>query len=316
MPQQLGALLIQKRLITAEQRDEGLRAQVLHRGRLGTNLVELHFLSLAQLSRALLDQHGMAMAKLEELRDTTAQALMLVSARVARDHLAIPLRVEGGRLVVAMASAFHPPSVEALERALRASVEPRLAPELVILHFLEVHYGVATKRPAPVSSHRMDLEGAGFFAASDAGGFLTDDGAEEFLQRAMTPAGGMKALRPTPPPPAPAAAAPAKPRVISVIEELASRAPATEPLPLFEQPPGPEPVAAPPGPPARPSRPGIPVVGPPSRPSRPGLSAVASGPPVLQRRVPDLPVISGVLEKAEKPADEDDLPILPGSEEP
>jgi len=52
----LGELLVAAGLLTPEQVEQALRAQVLWGGRLGTNLVELHYLELDPLS-AMLGRH-------------------------------------------------------------------------------------------------------------------------------------------------------------------------------------------------------------------------------------------------------------------
>ena len=53
----LGELLVAAGLLTADQIEQALRAQVMWGGRLGTNLVELHMLELDPLSRMLGRQH-------------------------------------------------------------------------------------------------------------------------------------------------------------------------------------------------------------------------------------------------------------------
>jgi len=49
----LGELLVAAGLLTVAQVEQALRAQVMWGGRLGTNIVELHYLELDPLSNAL-----------------------------------------------------------------------------------------------------------------------------------------------------------------------------------------------------------------------------------------------------------------------
>jgi len=56
----LGELLIQEKLITSQALEEALEAQVVHGGRLGTNLLELGLLSEKDLARMLGQIHGCA----------------------------------------------------------------------------------------------------------------------------------------------------------------------------------------------------------------------------------------------------------------
>ena len=53
MSPRLGDLLIDARLLSGEQVAQGLRAQVMWGGRLGTNLIELGYLDIDELSRLL-----------------------------------------------------------------------------------------------------------------------------------------------------------------------------------------------------------------------------------------------------------------------
>ncbi len=47
----LGELLLEEKLITADALEEGLESQVVHGGRLGTNLVELGLVSEEDVAR-------------------------------------------------------------------------------------------------------------------------------------------------------------------------------------------------------------------------------------------------------------------------
>src|SRR5215470_1208747 len=72
----LGELLVAAGRITAAQLEEGLRAQILYGGRLGTNLVELFHLDLDAIALGLARQHGVpaALGKHFERCDVTVQA--------------------------------------------------------------------------------------------------------------------------------------------------------------------------------------------------------------------------------------------------
>lgn len=92
----LGELLLSDGTLRADQLEEALAAQVIHGGRLGTNLVELGHLSEEQLARALGKQHGIAAAWGEII--PAPQALALVDLSFADDKDVLPVRVEGNRL--------------------------------------------------------------------------------------------------------------------------------------------------------------------------------------------------------------------------
>ena len=68
----LGDMLVEEKLCSAAQIEEGLETQVVHGGRLGTNLVELGFLPEKELGRMLGKQYGVAYASGEMQPDPAA----------------------------------------------------------------------------------------------------------------------------------------------------------------------------------------------------------------------------------------------------
>lgn len=106
----LGALLLAEKLVTPEQVEEALETQVVHGGRLGTNLVELGFLQEGDLARVLGRQHNLPYASGEMLPDP--QALALVDRQFYDDQDVLPMRIDATRLTVAV---LHPNQVKALE---------------------------------------------------------------------------------------------------------------------------------------------------------------------------------------------------------
>src|SRR5215210_4151895 len=98
----LGELMVAAGLLTVEQVEQALRAQVMWGGRLGTNLVELGFLDLDQLSQALGRQHRMpsALARHFDKADPVLQRKL--SPEFADRYTAVPLmRVASGKVVIA-----------------------------------------------------------------------------------------------------------------------------------------------------------------------------------------------------------------------
>lgn len=106
----LGELLVQEKLVTPAQVEEALETQVVHGGRLGTNLVELGFLQEQDLARVLGRQHSLPYAAGEMIPDP--QALALVDRQFYDDQDVLPMRIDPTRLTVAV---LHPNQVKALE---------------------------------------------------------------------------------------------------------------------------------------------------------------------------------------------------------
>jgi type IV pilus assembly protein PilB len=122
----LGEQLIGSRLITPEQLDAALADQVTSGGRLGEVLVRMGVLTEQALAHALAAFFGFDVANLR--RDNVDPAtLTLVPENVAREYMAVPIRMNGASLEVAVAE----PSEElrtALSQLVGRNVQLRIAP--------------------------------------------------------------------------------------------------------------------------------------------------------------------------------------------
>lgn len=107
----LGELLVKEGLVSPEGIEEALEAQVVHGGRLGTNLVELGLLSEQDLAKSLGQLHNTAFASGELVPDP--KALAMVSANHADDKEYLPMRVDATRLSVAV---LNPHDFETLDK--------------------------------------------------------------------------------------------------------------------------------------------------------------------------------------------------------
>src|SRR5688572_25809868 len=98
----LGELLLSEKLITRAGLEEALEDQVVHGGRLGTNLLELGLVQEKDLARMLGKQMNTAYAAGEMVPDP--RALRLVDANFCDDKDILPMRVDGTRITVAVLS--------------------------------------------------------------------------------------------------------------------------------------------------------------------------------------------------------------------
>ena len=143
----IGELLIEAGLLTAEQLEQALRAQVMWGGRLGTNLIELGFIELDPLAQALGRQHRLPAALGRHFEKVDRELQRLLSAEVADRFCVVPLlRVGPARKVVVAGVA--PLGRKALVViADELGVEPShvissIAPELRIRYQLEWVYKI------------------------------------------------------------------------------------------------------------------------------------------------------------------------------
>ena len=106
----LGNLLLEEKLLTQPQLEEGLETQVVYGGRLGTNLVELGFVKEVDLARVLGRQHNIPFASGEMVPDPAAIAV--AEAAFYDDKDVMPMRVDATKLTVAI---MHPRQLEAVD---------------------------------------------------------------------------------------------------------------------------------------------------------------------------------------------------------
>ncbi|HEX8700408.1 MAG TPA: hypothetical protein VF815_16285 [Myxococcaceae bacterium] len=123
----LGELLIQEKLVTPQALEEALESQVVHGGRLGTNLLELGMISEKDLARMLGQLHGCAHSSGEMKPD--AQALALVDLNDADNKDYLPMRVDATRLSVAVMNPRDFATLDSLAFQTGKRVVPVVIPE-------------------------------------------------------------------------------------------------------------------------------------------------------------------------------------------
>ncbi len=134
-----------EQLITPEQLAEALRRQVLHGGRIGTNLVELNLLSLDGLAQALGRQHHFPAATAAHFGQLDKSLLEKLSPESAAAWNTIPIgRTGPDASIVAIATAdpLLPEIVEKLQAVLQSDIVQAICPELRMLYWLEAAYGI------------------------------------------------------------------------------------------------------------------------------------------------------------------------------
>ena len=144
----LGELLVAAGVITPAQLEEGLRAQVIHGARLGTNLVELGHVELDQVAIGLARQHGMPPAMRRHFERCDPEVQGLLPAALAARHLVVPIGHLAGDSRAVMV-ATRDPLTDGTRRELETAmgldpggVVVAICAELRIRYFLERAYQV------------------------------------------------------------------------------------------------------------------------------------------------------------------------------
>ncbi|MBN8232759.1 general secretion pathway protein GspE [Corallococcus macrosporus] len=133
----LGELLVKDGLVSAAALEEALESQVVHGGRLGTNLVELGLLSEQDLAKALGKLHNCAYASGEMVPDPKAVAL--VHPNEADDKEFLPMRADATRLSVAVVNPHDFPTLDAIAFKTGKRVVPVVIPEFRMNQLLRRH---------------------------------------------------------------------------------------------------------------------------------------------------------------------------------
>jgi hypothetical protein len=149
LPQlKIGELLVQSGLISADDLDEALTAQLIYGGRLGTVLIEHDFVDEDELAEALARQHGMRRVTREHLNQITGPVIAAVPSSVALRFECVPFALdqERGLVWLAVAQPADLTRQDEMHFALGKPVEVALAPELLLKRALAKYYGLAHER--------------------------------------------------------------------------------------------------------------------------------------------------------------------------
>lgn len=136
----LGQLLVARGWITVQQLTRALQAQQVVGGRLGTCLIEMDFISEDNLLKGLSEQHGVPAVSLDDLRGIPDEVIALLPDKLARRCRAVPFRVVGTRLDVALLEPRNLAMQDEIAFASGKRVMVHVAHELRIIEALERYY--------------------------------------------------------------------------------------------------------------------------------------------------------------------------------
>src|SRR6202521_4285387 len=136
----LGQLLVARGWITVQQLTRALQTQNSVGGRVGTCLLEMEVLGEDLLARSLSEQLGVPAAVIEDLRGIPEEVLRLIPEKLARRCRAIPFRVAGGRLDIAMQDPRNLVCQDEIAFACGRRVKVHVLHELRIYEALQRYY--------------------------------------------------------------------------------------------------------------------------------------------------------------------------------
>jgi len=142
----IGEMLLEAGILTRQQLEEALNAQLIYGGKLGTNLVEHGFVTEEFLTSFLSKQCNMPAAEPKDLEDIPTEVVETLSRELADKHKVVPFRRDKRRLDLAL---VDPTNVKAMDDVAFKSgllVRPYVAPEVLIHRALERYYQIVPPR--------------------------------------------------------------------------------------------------------------------------------------------------------------------------
>jgi len=141
---QLGRILLQRKVVTADELSELLQQQQAQGSRLATTAAQLGKADSTELLSALSEQQGLPAIDLRRL-SIPLDSLALVPLEIARKHSILPLSSEDDRLFLAMADPADRKVIEEIEFVTGKRVFPYVALQGALFDVIELAYGAVAR---------------------------------------------------------------------------------------------------------------------------------------------------------------------------
>jgi len=148
MATKIGELLIEEKIITAEQLETALKYQRQNGGRLGSILIHLGYVYDDDIALVLSKKYGVPSIDLDDF-EIEPSVIKVIPIEVARKYLILPLSLVGKVLTIACADPANIVAMSEIEFSTGYKIESVIATEGSILEALEKYYG---------SSHSIELQ--------------------------------------------------------------------------------------------------------------------------------------------------------------
>ena len=201
--QRLGQILLERGWISNDQLLRAIQNQATVGGRLGTCLLELDLLPEDLLLRALADQRGVPAASAADLKSVPAEVHQLLPPKVAKRCAAVPFRLEGSLLLVAMVDVDNLASQDELAFVSGKRIRVHVANEARVYDAIQRYYG---EECSARFTHLIDRLSRTRPTAERAAAGLSSSGgapARAAAARPSPPAAAVSATAPVPAAPSP-----------------------------------------------------------------------------------------------------------------
>ncbi len=141
--EKLGQILIRDKVITEQELEATIRAQVIYGGTIDTNLIELGYADINQVGKALSEAHRVPTVDGAQIKPCTQEVISKLGHKMATKHKCVPLAMDKTSMDVLLIDPADLNAIDDLGFATGKRIKPHVAPELVVYALLEKYYGVA-----------------------------------------------------------------------------------------------------------------------------------------------------------------------------
>lgn len=142
----LGEHFIQKGIITKQQLEQALRAQLIFGGHLGTCLMEMGLVDEQLLGESLAAIFGVRYAPPGLFSDIPRSVIETMTQRLVEKYHAVPFERTNRMLHVAMIDPKNLPALDEISFATACKIEPWVAPEARIFQVMERYYDIPRRQ--------------------------------------------------------------------------------------------------------------------------------------------------------------------------
>jgi hypothetical protein len=142
MQMKVGNMLVKHHVITEAQLEEALRNQVIFGGKIGTNLIELGYISADRLAEFLSKNKGVPAVTMKQIESIPGDVIAILPPEVVKKHQVLPIALEKKRLTVAMVDPSDLATIDKLSFMTGMYINPVVIPELLLLMGLERYYKI------------------------------------------------------------------------------------------------------------------------------------------------------------------------------
>ncbi len=195
----LGEALVEAGQITKDQLAKALERQIIFGGRIGTNLVELGFLSEEALTKYLAQYHRIPYADASCLDQIDAETLAAITPEIAKRYIIIPFKKDRRRIHLATVDPLDFKVIDELRFITECEISPYIVSELRVLLAMEKYYQIdrslryvsVLRRQSATPSSEPEITGGespqAAAAYRDAVMALTDVGLRDDIPRSVYP---------------------------------------------------------------------------------------------------------------------------------